>query len=185
MSDMLTLVTSNPHKKAEVVEILIGAQIESRALELPEIQSLSLREIVEAKARSAYGMVKAPVLVEDVSFEIEALNGFPGPFVKWWKQVVGYELAVRIAEEDSKYSAVAKCGAAYCDGGRVIYAEGVVRGRICEKAGESGFGFDPYFIPEGHEKTFAQMGIEAKNGISHRARAFKVLRDELKGLGII
>jgi non-canonical purine NTP pyrophosphatase (RdgB/HAM1 family) len=182
---MLTLVTSNPNKKAEVEEILNDVHFDSAALELPEIQSMNLREVVEAKVKAAYATLKRPVVIEDVSLELEALNGFPGPFVKWWKQVVGYELAVRIAKEDSKYGAIAKCGAAYHDGERFTYAEGVCRGRLVAKAGESGFGFDPYFVPEGHEKTFAQMSREAKNGISHRARAWKGLRDELKGLGII
>ena len=182
---MLTLVTSNPNKKIEVEEILVGVEITAKALELPEIQSMDLKEIVLAKARSAFAMVGAPVLVEDVSFEMECLNGFPGPFVKFWKQVVGYELALEIANLQNKYGATARCGAAYCNGDDVRYAEGVVKGRLTAKKGESGFGFDPYFIPEGHEKTFAQMSIEAKNGLSHRARAFKELRSELKAMGVI
>lgn len=182
---MLTLVTSNPNKKIEIEEILNGIELASESHGVPEIQSLILKEVVEAKAKAAYALAKKPVVIEDVSFELEALNGFPGPFVKWWKQIVGYELAVRIAKEDSKYGATAKCGAAYCDGKECIYAEGVCKGRFTAKAGESGFGFDPYFIPEGHEKTFAEMSMEAKNGISHRARAWKALREELKGLGII
>ena len=182
---MLTLVTSNPNKKIEVEEILVGVEITTKALEIPEIQSMDLKEIVLAKARSAYAMVGSPVLVEDVSFELDCLNGFPGPFVKWWKQVVGYELAHEVAKLENKYGAIARCGAAYCDGNDVRYAEGVIKGRLTEKTGESNFGFDPYFIPEGHEKTFAQMSLEAKNGLSHRARAFKELRSELKAAGVI
>ena len=182
---MLTLVTSNPNKKIEVEEILAGVEIATAALELPEIQSMDLKEIVVAKAKSAYAMVGAPILVEDVGFDLECLNGFPGPFGKFWNKIVGYELAYGIAKLQNKYGATARCGAAYCDGGDVRYVEGVVRGRITTKTGDSNFGFDPYFIPDGHEKTFAQMSPEAKNGISHRARAFKALRDELKGLGII
>jgi non-canonical purine NTP pyrophosphatase (RdgB/HAM1 family) len=182
---MLTLVTSNPNKKIEVEEILVGVEITTKALELPEIQSMDLKEIVTAKAKAAYAMVGAPVLVEDVSFELECLNGFPGPFIKWWQQVVGYELAVEIANLQNKYGAVARCGAAYCSGDDVRYAEGVVKGRLTTKKGESGFGFDPYFIPDGHERTFAQMGPEAKNGLSHRARAFKELRSELKAAGVL
>jgi non-canonical purine NTP pyrophosphatase (RdgB/HAM1 family) len=182
---MLTLVTSNPNKKIEVEEILVGIEITTKALEIPEIQSLDLKEIVFAKAKAAYAAMGTPVLVEDVSFELGCLKGFPGPFVKWWKQAVGYELAVEIAKIENKYDAIARCGAAYCDGNDVLYAEGVVKGRLTDKAGESGFGFDPYFVPEGHEKTFAQMSPEAKNGLSHRARAFKELRTELKALGVL
>lgn len=182
---MLTLVTSNPNKKIEVEEILVGVEITTKALEIPEIQSMDLKEIVLAKAKAAYAMVGSPVLVEDVAFELECLKGFPGPFVKFWKQVVGYELALEIANLQNKYGATARCGAAYCNGDDVHYVEGVVNGRLTAKKGESNFGFDPYFIPEGHEKTFAQMSIEAKNGLSHRARAFKELRNELKAVGVI
>jgi non-canonical purine NTP pyrophosphatase (RdgB/HAM1 family) len=182
---MLTLVTSNPNKKIEVEEILVGVEITTKALEIPEIQSMNLKEIVLAKARSAYAVVGSPVLVEDVSFELECFKGFPGPFVKWWKQVVGYELALEVAKLENKYGAVARCGAAYCNGDDVRYVEGIVKGRLTSKRGESGFGFDPYFVPEGHEKTFAQMSLEAKNGLSHRARAFKELRSELKAAGVL
>jgi XTP/dITP diphosphohydrolase len=182
---MLTLVTSNPNKKIEVEEILTGAEITTKAVELPEIQSLDLKEIVMAKVRSAYEAVGSPVLVEDVSFELECMNGFPGPFGKFWHHLVGYELAYEIAKLQNKYGAIARCGAAYCDGKNVSYAEGIVKGRITTKTGESKFGFDPYFIPEGHEKTFAQMTPEAKNVLSHRARAFKELRNELKAAGIV
>ena len=182
---MLTLVTSNPNKKIEVEEILTGVDIVTKALELPELQSMDLKEIVHAKAKAAYALVGAPVLIEDVSFELECMNGFPGPFGKWWHQVVGYDLAVEIANLQNKYGATARCGAAYCNGDDIRYAEGVVKGRLTAKKGDSKFGFDPYFIPDGHEKTFAQMSPEAKNGLSHRARAFKELRSELKAAGVI
>lgn len=182
---MITLVTSNPNKKIEVEEILNDIRLDSVAVELPEIQSMNLREVVEAKVKAAYDALKIPVAIEDVGFDLEIFNGFPGPFGKWWHKVVGYDLAARIAKEDSKYGAVARCGAAYYNGERLVYFEGVCRGRLVEKRGQSNFGFDPYFVPEGHEKTFAEMSLEAKNGISHRARAWKGLRTELKGLGII
>lgn len=182
---MLTLVTSNPNKKIEVEEILNGVEIQTKALEIPEIQSMDLKEIVLAKVKSAYEMVGSPVLIEDVSFELEVLKGFPGPLGKWWCKVAGYDLAVELAQSHSQYGAVAKCGAAYYDGEHLVYAEGVSKGKLVPKTGESNFGFDPYFIPEGHERTYAEMGLEAKNGISHRARAFKALRDDLKGLKLI
>jgi non-canonical purine NTP pyrophosphatase (RdgB/HAM1 family) len=182
---MITLVTSNPNKKIEIEEILVGADITTASPEIPEIQSVDLKEIVAAKAKAAYAAIGSPVLVEDVAFELDCLNGFPGPFVKWWHKVAGYDLAVEIAGLQNKYGAIARCGAAYCNGDEVCYVEGVVKGRLTSKKGESGFGFDPYFIPEGHEKTFAQMSPEAKNGLSHRARAFKELRNELKARGVL
>jgi XTP/dITP diphosphohydrolase len=65
---------------------------------------------------------------------------------------------------------------AYLDGKRTLYFEGIVRGRIAtEMSGEGGFGYDPIFIPEGYDETFAALSAEVKKNISHRARAVKAL----------
>jgi len=64
--------------------------------------------------------------------------------------------------------------------GKEFICEGKIRGTIIqEKRGEGGFGYDPIFIPEGHSKTFAELGKEIKNRISHRAKAFTIFLDKL------
>lgn len=152
-----------------------GREMTSAAVEIPEIQSLSLEEIVRAKVRAAFEAVGGPVIVEDVSFEIAALNGMPGPFVKFWAKTAGYEPALIVCEATGNWSAKATCGAAYFDGERLEYVEGIVAGRLTAKAGDSTFGFDPYFVPDGYEETFGQLGSEVKNNISHRALAMRLL----------
>jgi inosine triphosphate pyrophosphatase len=176
---MITLVTGNPNKLKELQVIMAGVEMTSVSIDVPEIQSMDLEEIVRAKVRAAFDAVGGPVIVEDVSFEIAALGGMPGPFVKWWAKTAGFEPALIVCESAGNWTARARCGSAYCDGTRVEYAEGVVTGRLTSKSGTEGFGFDPYFIPDGYDQTFAQLGLDMKNQISHRARSFRMLREKL------
>lgn len=172
---MITLVTGNPNKLKEIRVILGDMEITSRAIDVPELQSTSLEEIVRAKVRAAFDAVGSPVIVEDVSFEVDALGGMPGPFVKWWAKAAGYEPALTVCEKAGNWKARAVCGSAYCDGDRVEYAEAAVEGRLTHKSDGEGFGFDYYFVPDGYEQTFAQLGLEVKNQISHRARSLRAL----------
>ncbi len=176
---MITLVTGNPKKLRELQVIMDGVEMTSAAIDVPEIQSINLEEIVRAKVRSAFEAVGGPVIVEDVSFEISALRGMPGPFVKWWAKTAGYEPALIVCEKTGDWGARAICGSAYCDGDRLEYAEAVVIGRLTAKSDGEGFGFDYYFIPDGYDQTFAQLGLEVKNQISHRARSLRMLREKL------
>ena len=176
---MITIVTRNPNKLKELQTMFPGREMTSAAVEIPEIQSLSLEEIVRAKVRAAFDAVGGPVIIEDVSFEISALNGMPGPFVKWWAKTAGYEPALIVCEATGDWAAKATCGAAYFDGERLEYVEGIVTGRLAARAGDSTFGFDPYFVPDGYDETFGQLGIEVKNKISHRALAMRLLNERL------
>src|SRR3989338_6541110 len=164
----LTLVTGNPNKALEIGMILGIEDLVSRAIHTPEIQSFSLEEIVKVKAEFAQKECGSPVVVEDVSFDLEVLKGFPGPFVKFWENNVGYELAVEIAEKLGNDRVMIRCGVGYADEARFFYTEGVVRGRIVPRRGEGGFGFDFFVLLDGQEKTYGEMSKEEKNAISHR-----------------
>jgi non-canonical purine NTP pyrophosphatase (RdgB/HAM1 family) len=156
------------------------------AADLRELQTLNLEELVFQKAYDAHWAVGGMVLVEDVSLEVSALNGFPGPFVKWWGQTAGYAMAQRIAAMTGDDRVTARCGAACrATGSQCLYAEGVVTGRLVEARGESAFGFDPYFLPDGHDRTFAEMGMEEKNRVSHRFLAFSALREKMRAAGLM
>ena len=175
----ITIVTSNPNKAAEISGILTGVDIASAALEIPEIQSFSLEEIVKEKALHAYRELQRPVLVDDVGFYLDVLKGFPGPFVKFWEKDIGYELAFQIAEKFGNDRVTVRCGFGYADRERFLYAEGVVEGRIVSQRQREGFGFDFYFVPDGYDQTYAEMGREAKNLISHRRRGIDAMREKL------
>jgi XTP/dITP diphosphohydrolase len=175
-------VTTNEHKRREV-ETILGVELERAAPDVPEIQALDFAEVAARKASDAYealGAPPRPVLVEDSGLVIGAWNGLPGALTKWFLSSVGYGGILRMLRgEDRRARAV--CAVAVADrGGEVRIFRGEVRGEISrEPRGESGFGWDPIFVPEGSELTYAQMG-EAKNEDSHRARAFRQVRGWLE-----
>ena len=175
-------VTSNEHKRREAAEIL-GFELESTELDVPEIQALDVAEVAVAKARAAHGLLGKPpypVLVEDSGLIVEAWNGLPGALTKWFIQSVGSGGILRMIPPGGEREARAVCavavvGGAAGDSARVF--TGTVPGTLApELRGESGFGWDPIFVPEGEKRTYAEMG-EDKHENSHRARAFRVVRE--------
>jgi len=171
----LVFVTSNKNKVREIKEIL-GPKTKFVNVDIPEIQSLNLEEVITAKAKSAYSILKRPVIVEDVSFEVDALRGLPGPFIKYFLQKLGTEgLLALIGNASKSTKAIAAVG--FYDGNKLKIFTGIVEGTLSKKSiGESGFGFDRIFIPNGYTQTFAQMEITKKNKISHRANALRKLK---------
>lgn len=174
-------VTSNKHKAREIAEIL-GKDIKIRELDVPEIQSLDLDKVITAKAKAAYEIVKKPVIVEDISLEIDILNGLPGPFVKFFLQSLGTEGIVKLVGKNKSDTTVTAAIAIY-NGSKMKIFKGVVHGKLSKKnKGESGFGFDKIFIPKGYQQTYAQMSPELKNKISHRAKALRMLKNYVETL---
>ncbi len=177
---MITLVTGNIEKQKEI-EAIIGFPLAIESLDLREIQSMNLEEVAIAKAQEAYQWIAKPLIVDDVSFEVEALNGFPGPLVKWWENVVGYEAMVEFVRgKSTAVKAIAM--AVYTDGQQWITATGEWRGHLAPRAGTDGFGFDFYFVPEGQAQTAAELGRAFKNEHSHRAKCFRELAKKLKDI---
>jgi XTP/dITP diphosphohydrolase len=178
-------VTTNEHKRREVQGIL-GVELESAALgpqDIPEVQALDFAEVAVHKARSAYealGRPPHPVLVEDSGLVIGAWNGLPGALTKWFVSSVGNEGILRMLCDDDRRARAVCAVAVAAGGGQVRVFQGEVRGSVAsEPSGGGGFGWDPIFVPEGSELTYAQMG-EAKNRDSHRARAFRQVREWLE-----
>ncbi len=181
----LTIVTGNPNKAKEIGMILGIEDVQTTAIDALEIQSFSLEEIVKAKAEQAQRELGSPVVVEDVSFELDVLNGFPGPFVKFWENNVGYDRAVEITEKLENDRVTIRCGVGYADEERFLYTEGVVHGRLVARRGEGGFGFDPFVLLDSQEKTCGEMTKDEKNAISHRKLGWEAMRAKLKEEGIL
>jgi len=175
-------VTSNENKRREAAGIL-GVELRSESLDLPEIQTLDLREVAAEKAREArriLGSPRAPVLVEDSGLVVEAWNGLPGAFTKWFMIAVGNEGICSMLEKGLPRDARAVCVVAVATADDVEVFSGEVPGSLAEgPRGEGGFGWDAIFIPEGDARTYAEME-EEKHADSHRARAFKAARKRLK-----
>ena len=123
-------------------------------------------------------------MIDDSGLFVEALHGFPGVYSAHAFESLGCRGILRLMEEEVKRVAEFRCCAGYVDEeSSKIVVTGKVRGTIIrEERGTGGFGFDPIFVPDGHERTFAEMGLEEKNSVSHRGRAFTQLAEALKQL---
>jgi XTP/dITP diphosphohydrolase len=176
-------VTANEHKRREVQQIL-GVALGRADLDLPEIQAIDPAEVAAEKARAAreaLGDTDLPVLVEDSGLMVDAWGGFPGALTRWVMESVGNEGLLRMLASGEDRSARAVCVVALAEAdGKVRTFRGEVRGTVAEnQRGEGGFGYDPVFVPGWSSLTYAEMG-EGKNTDSHRARAFRAVKEWLE-----
>ncbi|HEX3554896.1 MAG TPA: non-canonical purine NTP pyrophosphatase [Thermoanaerobaculia bacterium] len=167
------LVTGNLGKIAEA-RLALGGDVETALLNLPEIQSLDYLEVVRAKAGEAWRQVGRPLIVEEAGLDLAALNGFPGPLVKWMLKAVGAEGLARTAISLGEVRAVARCFLLYKDGDQELMAEGRTHGTlVLPGRGTHGFGWDPVFLPDGAAHTFAELTGHEKDAVSHRGKAWR------------
>lgn len=180
MSDLpaFVLVTGNRHKAAEAERIL-GGPVETLALDLPEIQSLDLLEVIQAKGEEAWRRLARPLVVEDTSLALAALGGFPGPLVRWMLEAVGAEGIARTAIALGDVRVRAHCAVLYRDERGAVLGEAVDDGRLVLPRGELGFGWDPIFQPEGGGSTYGEMPDAEKLARSHRGQAWRALAGAL------
>lgn len=173
------LVTGNPSKAEEASRIL-GFRPEIVPVDLPEIQSLDIGEVLEAKADEAWRRVGRALVVEETSLELEALQGFPGPLVKWMLEAVGSVGIARTAHALGDRRVRARCRLLFVDGERRLAGEGVTEGElVLEARGSAGFGWDPVFRPAESDRTYAELGPTEKDRIGHRGRAWRDLLSAL------
>jgi inosine triphosphate pyrophosphatase len=182
----ILLVTGNAHKLKEWQRAMpAGVDFSSIDLDLPELQSDNPTEIVTDKARRAFEVIGKPVIVEDVSAGLVELGGLPGPFVKFFMKKLGQGALYQLAGRQDGAPALVSCAATYYDGNKTISVSGDVKGRIVAPRGDSTFGFDVTFVPDGYEQTYAEMDAELKGRISHRALAIKNLLAALEAEDLV
>jgi len=175
---MIQFITGSKNKLEEIQAIVPG--IEQLEMDLPEIQEIDPHKIIQAKLEVAFAHSSGEFIVEDTSLYMEAMNGLPGPLIKWFLQVMGNEGLVNLADKLGNNKAVAKTLIGYAKSKDDIrYFEGVVEGSLVRPRVQSGYGWDLIFLPEGHENTFAEMSKEDKNDISMRGRAAEKLKEYL------
>lgn len=177
----LYFVTSNKNKFEEAKEILGDfAALEQFDVDLPEIQDIDSRAVVKAKLEAALECHPGPFVVDDVSVRCEALNGFPGPFIKWFLKSFSleeiYAMLQKLGNTRTEVSLLIGYARNRDD---IHFFEGVVRGKIVAPRGKY-FGWDPIFQPNGSDKTYAEMGREEKNKASHRRLALDKLKEFLR-----
>ena len=194
----LVVATRNAHKTREIQHIL-GSNFTVRDLRaIPEVSEIcesgtSFEENAKLKALAASRQLPALVIADDSGLEVDALGGAPGIYSARYAGANATdrdkidkllrELA-RIRATDDRRCARFRCVVALARNGDLLETfEGIVEGRIADEArGDSGFGYDPIFIPEGFEQTFGELATEVKNSISHRAKAIRALAVRLRRL---
>ena len=170
-SHRLFFVSSNNHKYLEAKKILKDWQIELKFSKqvLQEIQSKSIRQISQHKAKQAFEKLKQPVIVEDDSLEIDSLCGFPGPYSSYVFKTIGNEGILQLVKKNRK--AKFHSTISFCDKNNLISFDGIVYGDISQTIQGKGWGYDPIFIPKNTLHTFAEL--DTKNKLSHRFKALK------------
>jgi XTP/dITP diphosphohydrolase len=179
------LCSRNEHKRAELERILPGWRIELLDVDdyPPEVGETFAEN---ARAKAEYGRLEGPtdewMLGEDSGLELSAFGGRPGVETARWAAGRHVEHALEALDGEGDRSARYVCElVALAPDGREACGTGTLEGEIAlEPRGAEGFGFDPVFVPDGEERTVAELGNAWKAGHSHRARAAKALLQTLR-----
>eukprot|EP01098_Paradermamoeba_levis_P003886 TRINITY_DN1715_c0_g1_i3.p1 TRINITY_DN1715_c0_g1~~TRINITY_DN1715_c0_g1_i3.p1 ORF type:complete len:206 (-),score=53.77 TRINITY_DN1715_c0_g1_i3:111-728(-) len=178
----LVFVTGNKGKLLEVQKILADVKLEigSVKLDLPELQG-EPDEITIEKTLIAVKQLNCPVIIEDTCLCFNALNGLPGPYIKWFLEKLGHDGLNKMLSGFEDKSAFALCTFGLCldASSTPILFRGTCDGQIVAPRGPANFGWDPVFEPKGFNQTFAEMDKDTKNSISHRFRALEKLKNYL------
>lgn len=192
MKKRLVFATNNAHKLEEIrailgnsIEILSLADIHCHA-DIPETAD-TLEGNARQKSRYVYEHYGLDCFADDTGLEVESLGGAPGVYSAHYADGQGHDSQANMnkllkeMEEKNDRKAQFRTIISLIEKGEERQFEGIVKGQITrEKRGESGFGYDPIFQPDGYETTFAELGSDIKNRISHRARAVAALCDYLR-----
>lgn len=186
----LVIASHNPGKVKEIAALLEPYGIETvsaAALDLPEPEETGTTFVMNAelKARSAADLSGLPALADDSGLCVEALNGDPGVYTANWAETPSgrdWDLAMRKVEDalNAKGPDVSRDAHFVCvlalawPDGHVEWFEGRAEGTLTwPPRGTVGFGYDPVFVPTGHDRSYAELDPPEKHAISHRADAFR------------
>ncbi len=189
----IILATKNEAKIREINRIFSDLDVEFIGMDnypgIPKVieDGKTYHENALKKAKAVYQDTKMPVVSEDSGLEVDALNSDPGIFSARFsgsnasdeENITKLMHLIKNIPEEKR---TAQFISVFCliHNQKVRYFAGEVKGKIItESRGNSGFGYDPVFIPEGYNKTYAELGEDIKNRISHRANAMKKLKKYL------
>ncbi|MDI6766611.1 MAG: RdgB/HAM1 family non-canonical purine NTP pyrophosphatase [Bacteroidota bacterium] len=185
----ILFASRNPGKLIEIKSILGGLPVLIESLlEYPHFPDIvengnTLEENAFKKAREIFLATSIPTIADDTGLEVYHLKMAPGVFsARYAGEKVSYAannkklLDELKGAKGEKRNAQFRCVATFIANDFEISTVGICKGRILEKSrGAGGFGYDPIFLPDGFDKTFAEMSPDLKNKISHRANAFRQL----------
>lgn len=191
----IIFATGNEHKMEEIRMILADCGLEILSMKEAGITAdieengTTFEENALLKAKGIAALCHDIVLADDSGLEIDALNKEPGVYsARYMGETTSYHLKnANLIERlngvpDEKRTARFVCAvAAVLPDGRVLETKGCVEGRIgYEERGENGFGYDPIFVLPEYGRTTAELSPEEKNGLSHRGKALRLMREKLK-----
>lgn len=185
----ILLATTNKGKLKDVKEILKDMDLEILSFldfeNYPDVEETgnSFLENAELKVRAAFEKYGIPSIGDDSGLESFQLNGEPGIYSARYAgenaddKKNNFELISKLSNYPEPHPGRFVCAAVYYDGEKIESAIGEIRGSIIKSPrGKNGFGYDPLFVPNGYDKTMAELSHEEKNKISHRLNAFKGLK---------
>ncbi len=187
------MATRNAHKVEEIRAILSAFEVLDLSVltDPPKVEETGSTFLENAilKAQAISGLTDALVLSDDSGLEVDSLGGYPGVYSSRYagedgNDSLNNEKLLREMDGQSERTARFRCVIVLARGGNVLADfSGAVEGQILQRnQGEGGFGYDPLFVPEGYERSFAELGEEIKNGLSHRSRALEGVVDWLRQL---
>jgi XTP/dITP diphosphohydrolase len=189
------LASRNPKKLAELRRILAPALPDVEVVGLDDVEPYD--EVPESgatfadnaliKAREGHRHTGLPTVADDSGLTVDALNGMPGVLSARWAGSHGDDEAnLRLVLDqvgdvpDERLGAAFACAVAFLDDDRQIVTDGRMPGRLVRTPrGNNGFGYDPIFVPDGYERTSAELPAEEKDAISHRGQALRALAERL------
>jgi XTP/dITP diphosphohydrolase len=175
----LYFASSNENKFLEIQNILetdmekIKTEIYFSKVALKEIQSESIVEVAEDKAKKAFESIGKPVIVEDDGLFIEDLNGFPGVYSSFVFKTIGNKGILTLLGNNGMRRAHFMSIFSFSDGKTIETFFGETTGHITTEIYTAGWGFDPIFKPENENITYGELNTLKKNKISHRSKAFR------------
>jgi XTP/dITP diphosphohydrolase len=191
----ILLASRNPKKLAELRRILVPALPDVDVVGLDDVDPYD--EVPESgatfadnaliKAREGHRHTGLPTVADDSGLAVDALNGMPGVLSARWAGSHGDDEAnLRLLLDqlgdvpDERLGAAFVCAVAYVDDAGEILTDGTMPGRIVRQPrGTNGFGYDPIFVPTGHDRTSAELSVEEKDAISHRGQSLRALAERL------
>lgn len=180
------LATANPDKTREISAILEGLELLPRPTDVPDVDETGDTLVANArlKAQALVDATGKPAIADDTGLEVDALGGAPGVYsARYAGENATYEdnqnkLLAALSQENVRTARFRTVAILVRPDGSEVVAEGAVEGVICRSRAGEGWGYDPVFVPlEGDGRTFAEMSGAEKNSISHRGRAFRLLRE--------